>query len=148
MEFKATDRLCLDGQRLIPVDASGLGTTHKDSSNVEVGDASGVVASKPYWEYRTEKDSFARVRAYGAAGGAAANGPDSFKVWTKAGQVYEYGTNPNGNASAKIYPFNTTLPTPAPRPEVAVWAVSRISDLSSNYIDFKYVSVTLNRPGV
>lgn len=140
VEFLPTDKLCLDGQRLVPVDGSGAPTT------IALGDASGVPVGTPYWEYRTERGTYARIRAYGRAdglggsGGLAANGPATFKVWTKAGQIYEYGTSPNGISNALIYPFNATASPPAPRPVVAVWAVSRISDVRSNHIDFKYIS--------
>jgi len=64
INFTSSDRLCLDGQRLIP----------KNGSNSDAG----------YWgasEYRTEVDSFSKVTHYGAG----------FKVETKDGRVAEYG---------------------------------------------------------
>ena len=141
VEFKATDKLCLDGQRLIPVDSSGNATTLANGEANGIG-TTDAINPGVYQEYRTEKDSFSRIRAYGASGGLASNGPAAFKVWTKAGQVYEYGTNPSNNANSRIYPFNATSNPPAPRSQVAVWAASRISDVVGNYIDFKYLSIT------
>ncbi|KNZ32392.1 MAG: hypothetical protein AD742_11470 [Methylibium sp. NZG] len=120
----ASDKLCLDGQRLIQTDAGGSPVAFPQSNDALGG--TGMVR-----EYRTEKDSFARIRAYGAAAGTAANGPAYFKVWTKAGQVYEYGTNANTTA-------NATITVQASGTAVSVWAVSRISDTLSNYIDFQY----------
>lgn len=144
VEFKPTDKLCLDGQRLIPTNTAGepITITSGDASGVEATDGPPSTPFTLYREYRTEKDTYARIRAYGAAAGVLANGPSMFKVWTKAGQVYEYGTNPNNNANSRIKPFNATaLPTPVSRPEVAVWAVSRISDVKGNFIDFKYLAI-------
>ena len=123
--FGPADKLCLDGQRLIQTDASGSVATFPQAD-----DAKGL--SSGWREYRTEKDSYVRVRAYGTAGGDAANGPQYFKVWTKAGQIYEYGTSPSAdvNTQASIIAQGKTV--------VMVWAVARISDVVGNYIDFKY----------
>lgn len=122
VDYSANDKLCLDGQRLIQTDANGTPTSAQ--SNDSLG-GSGMVR-----EYRTEKDLYARIRAYGAAGGNATNGPAYFKVWTKAGQVYEYGVNANTTANAQV--------TVQGKATVTVWAVSRISDTVGNYIDFQY----------
>jgi hypothetical protein len=122
VDYSANDKLCLDGQRLIQTDANGTPTASQGNDSLG---GSGMVR-----EYRTEKDLYARVRAYGAAGGNAANGPAYFKVWTKAGQIYEYGVNANTTSNAQI--------TVQGKATVAVWAVSRISDTVGNYIDFQY----------
>ena len=136
--FTSDDKLCLDGQRLIQTDASGVvvngSVTNPSSTNIfQSGDSLGGSAGAAIREYRTEKDSFARIRAYGAAGSLAANGPAYFKVWTKSGQIYEYGASPSADA-------NTNALVAAQGTSVAmVWAVSRISDTLGNYIDFKYI---------
>ena len=124
VDYTAADKLCLDGQRLVQTDAGGT-VSPFPQSNDSLGLASGDVR-----EYRTEKDTFVRVRAYGAAGGVAGNGPAWFRVWTKAGQIYEYGNNANAAANAAIGVQNQSV--------VAAWAVSRISDTLGNYIDFFY----------
>lgn len=124
--FGPGDKLCLDGQRLIQTDASGTPL----SLALQINDAQGLAAGAQR-EYRTEKDTFARIRAYGMANGTDANnGPAYLKVWTKSGQTYEYGTDPYANAKALVNAQGKTA--------VAVWAVSRIGDSLGNTIDFKY----------
>lgn len=118
----ASDKLCLDGQRLIQTDAAG------GVSASQVDDSLGLTTG--YREFRTERDSFARIRAYGAAGGNAANGPAYFKVWTKAGKILEYGTATNSTASATITPTGSSVAT--------TWALSRTSDVLGNYVDYQY----------
>jgi hypothetical protein len=128
--FNEEDRLCLDGQRLIRTNSSGVA----QSSTTDAAGLSGSL----YTEFRTEKDSFARVRAYGTWSSAAANGPLYFKVWTKAGQIYEYGKSPStggNNALIVVGGVGTDAAKPA-----MVWAVARTSDTLGNYIDFKYKS--------
>ena len=133
--FASGDKLCLDGQRLIQTDESGNPAAVQNANGVpvatQVNDSAGLSAG--YREYRTEKDSFARIRAYGSAGGVPANGPAYFKVWTKAGQIYEYGASlsADGNTNALVAAQGTSV--------AMVWAVSRISDTLGNYIDFKYI---------
>lgn len=122
--FDPSDKLCLDGQRLIQTDAAGTVFAFPQS-NDSLGPGSGTR------EYRTEKDSFARIRAYGSAAGSASNGPAYFKVWTKGGQSYEYGANSDNNANALISTGEGSA-------VVAVWAVRRVSDPAGNYMDFKY----------
>ncbi|MDR7050137.1 hypothetical protein J2X54_002618 [Duganella sp. 3397] len=116
--YNGNDKLCLDGQRLVQTDASGnpLASQQGDSLG-----GSGAVR-----EYRTDKDIYSRIRAYGANGNAA-NGPAYFKVWTKSGQVYEYGNG--GNAAITV----------TGKSIVSAWAVNRISDTVGNYIDFRYL---------
>lgn len=114
VRFTSEDRFCLDGQRLIVVDGAG----------------NPVAPQPPYTggttEYRTEKDSFARIRAYG---GTASTGPSMFKVWTKAGLIFYYGGNDNA--------VMDTVGTPAP--VTAAWGVSRVEDTVGNYMMFSYL---------
>ena len=131
--YGVNDKLCLDGQRLIQTDATGAvvnaavvnpGTANPFQQNDSLG-GTGLVR-----EYRTEKDIYARIRAYGSAGGNTASGPAYFKVWTKSGQIYEYGINSNATANAQITAGGQSL--------VVAWPVSRIADTVGNYIDFQY----------
>jgi Salmonella virulence plasmid 65kDa B protein/FG-GAP-like repeat len=136
VDFTAADKLCLDGQRLIQTDSNGQPLA------AQVDDALGLAVGGVR-EFRTEKDSFARIRAYGSAGGLAANGPAYFKVWTKSGQLYEYGANSSDASDSnaliltrRVTPVPTgTIPPP---PAAMVWASRRVSDTLGNYIDFKY----------
>ena len=123
--FASADKLCLDGQRLIQTDANGT-----PSAFPQIDDARGLASG--WREYRTEKDSFARIRAYGTTGVADTNGPLYFKVWTKAGQIYEYGATPTADANTKA------AVAAQGKPVIMVWAVARVSDVVGNYIDFKY----------
>lgn len=136
--YAATDKLCLDGQRLIQTDETGNAAPSGGNNAVgiavttQVNDAQGL-GSSLYREFRTEKDMYARVRAYGYANGdtTGASGPAYFKVWTKAGQIYEYGQSPSSSST-------TAALIAAPGKAPMAWAVARISDTLGNYIDFKY----------
>lgn len=142
--FDGADRLCLDGQRLIQTDEAGSPTATTNLKGVavatQVNDAQGLNPTdlSVYREFRTEKDSFARVRAYGSIDGDSNRGPAYFKVWTKSGQIYHYGifgTSPSEDRQALVLADPTGNGTPKVG---AVWAVYRISDTLGNYIHFKY----------
>jgi FG-GAP-like repeat/Salmonella virulence plasmid 65kDa B protein len=132
-----SDKLCLDGQRLIQTNASGVPLA------TQVDDAKGVHSSQAPREFRTEKDSYARIRAYGSAGGDndLTQGPLYFLVWTKSGQVYRLG---GGSPSPNPVTTHNALVTAsiqqdgAPKTRVATWAVSRVTDVTGNYINFVY----------
>lgn len=145
--FLPTDRLCLDGQRLIQTTPTGVAVA------ATVDDAAGV-GGAGFREYRTEKDMFARIRAYGIARNPdgsnsfnkpdgtiddnAGNGPAYFKVWTKSGQIYEYGTKPITNSGGVPDVDRQAIIHAQGQRAVAVWAAHRISDVVGNYINFKY----------
>ncbi len=101
VDFDGNDRLCLDGQRLVTVTNTGCAG----------GD-----------EYRTEIDIYARICAYGAQG----SGPAWLKVWTKAGQVMEFGATADARIEAQG------------RSDVLVWALNRVSDTAGNYLVVSY----------
>lgn len=76
VNLDTNDRLCLDGQRLVPLNGSS------------------------YWgatEYRTEIDSFTKIISYGNQGG----GPAYFQAWNKAGQVIEFGVTADARIEAQ-----------------------------------------------
>lgn len=75
INFDNSDRYCLDGQRLIPIDGEN--------------GAAGT-------EYRTDIDNYAQIISVGGAN----NDPDYFVVKTKAGHVVTYGGS--GNASHRL----------------------------------------------
>lgn len=133
VQYGPNDKLCLDGQRLIQTDANGVvvngGVTNPNIANqFQQGDALGGTGM--VHEYRTDKDMYARIRSYDDANGDPNNGPAYFKVWTKSGQVYEYGVKSNPSANAQI--------TAQGKNVVVAWPVSRISDTVGNYIDVLY----------
>ncbi len=130
--FTTLDRLCLDGQRLVETNASGTPLAGSPAANAALQDSTGHAEDGSYTEYRTEKDSFARIRAYGMANGAIANGPRYFKVWTKSGQVMELGNGPSSDANTNA------MVTASGQGIATAWGVSRTSDTMGNYVDFKY----------
>ncbi|MGN6527064.1 MAG: FG-GAP-like repeat-containing protein [Burkholderiaceae bacterium] len=132
VNYSTQDRLCLDGQRLIETDANGNPLAASPAANGALQDSAGH-ADAGFTEYRTESDAFARIRAYGMANGAAVNGPAYFKVWTKSGQILEFGAGPSdtqGNSNAMLTVYGKNVAT--------AWGIERASDTLGNYIDFKY----------
>src|SRR5216684_3779681 len=108
INYDLNDRYCLDGQRLMLIAGASYG-------------ADGA-------EYRTERESFAKIISYGVAG----NGPAWFKVWTKGGQLIEYGNTADSRIEAQ---GKTTVRT---------WAVNKVSDTSGNYFTVTHTEDTTN----
>jgi RHS repeat-associated protein len=101
VDFDDNDRFCIDGQRMIAIS----------------GDY-----GAPGTEYRTETDSFTKIISEGTMG----NGPKRFKVWTKSGQVMNYGYS----WQSRILAQNSD--------DVRIWAISRIEDKQGNYLKIFY----------
>ena len=98
-----SDRFCLDGMRLVVINGGeygGAGT-----------------------EYRSELESFARIRAYGTAGA----GPQYFVVEAPDGRILEYGATSDSRID-----WSGSASTPR------AWALSRIRDRAGNAMDFVY----------
>lgn len=113
--FDTTDRLCLDGQRLVLV-------------NLEATDAN-------YWadtaEYRTELESYSRITAQ------VTNGSRSFKVERKDGKIALYGATTKSYVQGFIKPFDGI----AVKTGAQSWAINKISDrigLLANFVIFEY----------
>ena len=121
VQYKNSDKLCLDGQRLIQVDSAGVPLAFPQS-----GDAA-AVASGSYREYRPERDSLTRVRAYGGSG---SYGPAYFMVWSADGRLTEYGDSPGAATDAKARHLASGVGVS--------WAVSRAADSSGNFIQYLY----------
>ncbi|NOT15446.1 MAG: hypothetical protein HOP21_07710, partial [Methylotenera sp.] len=102
VNYVVNDKFCIDGQRLI-----STGGTYGGNAT----------------EYRTEQANFAKIISYTST---AANGPDSFKVWTKAGQVIEYGNSADSRIEA------------AAKTVIKTWGVNKISDTKGNYLTVTY----------
>ena len=130
VDYTSADRLCLDGHRLIQTNA------YSAVSPSQSNDSLGGYGAAAVREYRTETDTYSRIRAYGSANGDPANGPAYFKIWTKTGRVLELGNNSNSSANAQINAQGKQV--------VVAWAVSRISDFTGNYIDFQYSQRDVN----
>ncbi len=119
INFSATDRFCIDGQRLIP-------------SSATCPAASGMTAVA----LATEVDSFQRICAYSS--GSPASGPKFFIVDRKDGSTSWYGDRDNNNSANRAdgY-FETNSPL---NPTAALtWAQTRFQDSTGNYIDYLYL---------
>jgi hypothetical protein len=119
------DRYCLDGQRLVLTDS--IGARRLDQASYGVGGT----------EYRTERESFARVRLVRAAGSGA---PDGFRVWTKSGQVMDYGLICNGPTSAASCSVaeNSRMPTNGGVVTTNRWMIERVWDRNGSFVEFTY----------
>lgn len=117
ISFANSDRLCMDGQRLMLV-------------NVAATDDS-------YWaddaEYRTEINSMARIKAQGS--GAAR----TFKVEYRDGTVGLFGSG-SGFVQPIIQPVNSGVTAPQPKEKNGAqsWAISSIADRAGNFVRFSY----------
>lgn len=111
LAFENTDRLCLNGLRLLLV-------------NLPASDAN-------YWsdgaEYRTEIESYARIRAQGT--GMAAR---SFQVYAKDGRILTFGQDTGAVAAYG-----------AAKSGAQSWALNRVEDRIGNYISYKYTQDTV-----
>lgn len=107
IKYDANDRFCLEGERLFAVS----GTYGANGT-----------------EYRVEREGFSKVVSNGTAG----SGPAWFKVWTKSGQIVEFGNSADSRIEAQ---GSTTA---------RFWAVNKISDTAGNYLTFTYTEDNAN----
>lgn len=126
IEFGTSDKLCLDGLRLIQTTATGVTLPFPQ------GDDAKALAIGQTREFRTEGDSYARIRAYGAIDGNTNGPPQYFVVWTKDGRILEFGPSP-----ATSSPVVTQI---ARSNAAGAWVLVRQSDRSGNRIDYEYVT--------
>src|SRR6266705_4746718 len=115
--YDSRDRFCLDGQRLVAV--NGADGAHNT-------------------EYRTERESFARIFSYDTSvcgldsGLAPSSGPACFKVFSKDGTVSEYGVTPDSRIQAQ----GKTV--------VRLWALNKVQDTRGNYYTVSYAEDNTN----
>ncbi len=117
IKFAESDRLCLDGQRLVLV-------------NTAVNDAN-------YWadgaEFRTELESFSRITAIGPITSR------SYKVEAKDGRISWYGSTASSTVAAIVGTVNGGgAPQPQQKTGAQSWALAQISDRAGNYIKLNY----------
>ena len=143
VSFSATDRLCLNGQRLIKNGAQN----------------DKAVSDTDYWsgstQFHTELDSFALVRQHGTSVRTSVQGPKAFTVETKSGEIHYYGDvaevtgtdsmgkslaislkDASGSAETAGDAF---FDTSAGSNLARLWALKAIKDVKGNYILFKYI---------
>ncbi|MFZ2752164.1 MAG: SpvB/TcaC N-terminal domain-containing protein, partial [Lysobacteraceae bacterium] len=120
VNFSATDRYCLDGQRLLSADD---------------GAACPAVSGMTVENLRTELQSFQRVCAYTPAGGTA--GVAFFTVERKDGSTSWYGDRDNSLTANRADGYvNSTV---SGKEAFALsWAQTRFQDSTGNYIDYLY----------
>ncbi|RNF85293.1 hypothetical protein EER27_05890 [Lysobacter psychrotolerans] len=123
VNFTASDRYCLDGQRLLVV---------------ADGPACANVAGMQVQQLRTEIETFSRVCAYTPTA-SATNGPAFFTVERKDGSTSWYGDRVSNNTQALGYNgyFNSTAP--GKTASALLWAQTRFQDSTGNYIDYHYL---------
>ncbi|RNF85077.1 FG-GAP-like repeat-containing protein [Montanilutibacter psychrotolerans] len=123
VNFTASDRYCLDGQRLLVV---------------ADGPACANVAGMQVQQLRTEVETFSRVCAYTPTA-SATNGPAFFTVERKDGSTSWYGDRVSNNTQSLGYNgyFNSTAPGKTAL--ALLWAQTRFQDSTGNYIDYHYL---------
>jgi len=107
IDFDSNDRFCLDGQPLVAI--SGAYGAHNT-------------------EYRTEIDGYSKIVSHDADG---VNGVDSFTVYTKSGDVMEYGV------TADSY-INPPLANGTVQLEALCWLLNKVTDSVGNYMTVTY----------
>lgn len=132
LSFGESDRYCLDGQRLMLV-------------------AGSYAPTAATMEFRTEIDSFARIRAFNADG---VNGPNYFVVQAKDGTTSWYGDSINGQGlpfmpanfaavsrtDAALRRNDGSAVEPAAGAPVLAFALARRMDSFGNFIDYQYAT--------
>ncbi|RYE17247.1 MAG: hypothetical protein EOP51_24255, partial [Sphingobacteriales bacterium] len=114
-----SDRLCLDGQKLV------------------LSISTAPASDDSYWasgaEYKTEVDNFSKITAYGSANGTHAY----FKVVTKSGLTLTFG----GEAESQ----NSRIPVSGPVGGMTnVWALDSVQDAYGNRYTVTYFRDTVN----
>ncbi len=117
VDFDSSDKFYLDGQRLVEVGRS--------------------TASPWFVEYRTELESFSRIRAYGASLDEAASKPTHWSVETKAGLKMWFGRDDNGNDHNSLVVFNRLEDGNMQGGPIG-WQICRVTDTCGNHFDYYY----------
>jgi RHS repeat-associated protein len=120
ISYGASDRFCLDGQRLLP--AVG-------------GAACPAAGGMAVATMRTEIESFQRICAYTPSG--SENGPAFFTVERKDGSISWYGDR-DSNVTANRPDGYVETNAPGHTSKALVWAQTRFQDSTGNYIDYIY----------
>lgn len=101
VDYTYKDRFCLNGEQLVAI--KGLYGMDKT-------------------EYRTYISTNTKIISYGRKG----NGPEGFKIWTKNGQIAEYGLTKD----SQIYADE--------KETIAIFSLNKIQDRAGNYISIQY----------
>jgi RHS repeat-associated protein len=115
VDFDSLDKFYLDGQRLVKVAHS--------------------TAAPWFVEYRTELESFSRIRSYGSTLDAATTTPSYWTVETKAGLKMWFGADPDGNQG--LVSFSRMEDGNSMGGTIA-WQIVRVQDTRGNHFDYRY----------
>ncbi len=109
--FTGNDAFCLDGQRLVPV-SGGLTSVSCVWPPQSSSAPNNTCAA---WEFRTELDSYSRIVGIGdnSAVGTTGSGPTRFRIYTKSGQILEYGSRWWGIAAPRPDPQTSLITNPS-----------------------------------
>ncbi len=124
VNFTASDRYCLDGQRLLPAQANSA--------------ACPAVGGMTAQNLRTEVESFQRICAYTPSGGTA--GVAFFTVNRKDGSTSWYGDRVVSATQNLGYNGYVKSTAPGKGAFALTWAQTRFQDSAGNYMDFVYSS--------
>ncbi|HUP91336.1 MAG TPA: RHS repeat-associated core domain-containing protein [Solimonas sp.] len=102
VDFDTNDQFCLNGQRLVAI----TGSYGRDGT-----------------EYRTEVEEFSKVISYGGPSSGPYD-PASFRVWSKAGLIFDYGSTPDSRWDVSGFAFG--------------WGLARTTDSTGNYMEYFY----------
>jgi hypothetical protein len=133
VNFTSSDRFCLDGQRLLMIDPSN---PNSPTPPIQTNYGSNGV------EYRTERDSFSRIKSFGQYSNFA-NTPLGFKVETKSGLIMEFGDTSGTVSSSQVLTKFSTLPATREN-TINRWMLRRISDRHGSFVEFVYCQGMLN----
>ncbi|QMU61549.1 MAG: hypothetical protein GKR92_07505 [Gammaproteobacteria bacterium] len=99
-DLDADDKFCIDGARLVAVNGGTYGA--------------------PDTEYRTQINSFNKIVSLGTTG----IGPEKFQVWTKSGEILEYGFTSDSKITINS--------------DVVNWSLNKLSDTKGNSLNVIY----------
>jgi len=113
VDFDETDSFCLDGQKLRQINGADVPNGFDGA------------------EYRTERDSFSKITAHGDV----PEGPDSFTVQSRNGQIFDY----EKRVAPHRFQGGSDDVSPEDLGEVrAVWLISQARDQSGNKMRYAY----------
>jgi RHS repeat-associated protein len=113
--LNSSDAYCLGGSRMVRI----------TPAPIPPGQLSEV-------EYRTEQESFSRIRAYGMEDGV----PNFFKVWDKDGRILSLGVTPAARQAA--FPLGRSDEPGSTTRVTVAWAVDRVEDRNGNFFTVAY----------
>jgi len=122
----SNDNYCLDGVRLIEVARRPVPQALNDPLALSVFEI----------EFRTELESYSRIVGYSESTNPATSkyviGPNRFRVWTKSGQIMDYGSK------YWILSHGWYLNVYGRRNTAKAWVLDRVADRSGNYLTVDY----------